>query len=423
MSNGDERPRRRRFTGSITALWSAVTGRKAERPQPSYRSLTRRWEGATLIGQSPSMAPAAIPPPDDDGIDRLPTIERERDGVVASYTDGLLEARIDGPVPGFSLIPARDAAPPSIRGDRVAGQIAMTDPACAAARKALQGGALFEEGRWKKRLPGEADPDAIVAWGELLIDAARDLRAPVPGPVRAWANRPASIRLRLLILCHFDGHPDTGKVRSMALRDADDGVRGVAEGLRSKGYLPTLIRPPVPGDLRGEMIGRLDHTSRATALATVLADPDPGAAVAVVPHLAADGVAALMPALVAPHPDVRVAAVRALMNATGDKLTPATDAINDRDPRVVRAAATVLAWFGGETQARAMRARAAAAGPDTELHRILEEAARVIIERYDRVGRGDHARRSLGYPSIAEERASQAPTGVAPPDDSSRSQD
>ncbi len=417
MSTGDERRGRRRFTGSITALWSAVTGRKAERPQPSYRGLARRWEGSALIGQSPSMAPAPMPPPDDEA-PVAPVVERRRDGIRATYSDEVIEARIDGAAPAFSVIPARDAAPPSIRGDRVAGQIAMSDPARAAARKALEGGALFEQGAWKKRLPGEVDPDAVVAWGELLIDAARALREPVPGPKAVWSQRPASVRLRLLVLCHFDGHPETGAVRSLALRDADDDVRVVAEGLRSKGYLPTLIRPPVPADLRGEMIGRLDHTSRASALVAVLADPDPAAAVAVVPHLATDGVAALAPALMAPHPDVRLAAVRALMNANGDKLTPATDAIGDRDARVVRAAATVLAWFGGETQARAMRARAAAEGPETELHRILEEAARVIIERYDRVGRGDHARRSLGYPSIAEERASRAPPGVPPPEDS-----
>lgn len=417
MSTGDERPRRRRFTGSITALWSAVTAGRASRPQPSYRGLTRRWQGATLVGQSPSMAPAAVPPPDEDGVDALPTIERHRDGVTATYCDGLLTARADGDPPPFSLVPARDAAPSTIRGDRVAGQIAVSDPARGAAIKALDGGALFEHGAWQKRLPGDADPDDVVGWGELLIDASRAMRAPLPSPVECWPHRPPRVRLRLLVLCHFDGHPQTGAVRSLALRDRDDDVRRVAEGLRSKGYLPTLIQAPVPPDLRGEMIGRLDHTSRSSALTAALADPEPGAAVAVVPHLAADGVAALAPALVAPHPDVRLAAVRALMNATGDRLTPATDAIGDPDARVVRAAATVLAWFGGEAHARAMRARAAAAGPDTELNRMLEEAARVIIDRYDRVGRGDHARRSLGYPSLAEERASQAPAAAPPPED------
>lgn len=418
MSEGEGGRTRRRFTGSITALWSAVTRRRgAEAPQPSYRSLSRRWEGAVLIGRSPSMAPAAVPPPDVHDLDAPPVVERRRDGVIATYCAGLLTARIAGPAPPYSLVPARDAAPAAIRGDRVAGQIAIADRARGAARKALEGGARFEEGAWTKRLSGDADPDDIVAWGELLIDAARALRDPVPGPATGWRSRPSAVRLRLLVLCHLDGHPETGAVRSAALRDGDADVRAVAEGLRSKGYLPTLISAPVPADLRGEMIGRLDHSSRSSALVTALADPDPGAAVAVVPHLAADGVAALAPALVAPHADVRLAAVRALMNAEGDRLTPATDAIGDPDPRVVRAAATVLAWFGGEPHARAMRARAAAEG-DGPLHDMLEEAARVIIERYDRAGCGDQARRSLGYPTAAQERAtSRRPASIPPPGD------
>lgn len=418
MSEGDGGRTRRRFTGSITALWSAVTRRRGVAdPQPSYRSLSRRWEGAVLIGRSPSTAPAAVPPPDVDD-DAPPVIERRRDGVIATYCAGLLTARIAGPAPAYTLVPARDAAPAAIRGDRVAGQMAIADRARGAARKALECGARFEDGAWTKRLPGDADPDDIVAWGELLIDAARALRDPVPGPATGWRSRPPAVRLRLLVLCHLDGHPQTGAVRSAALRDEEADVRRVAEGLRSKGYLPTLISPPVPPDLRGEMIGRLDHSSRSSALVTALADPDPGAAVAVVPHLAADGVAALAPALVAPHADVRLAAVRALMNAEGDRLTPATDAIGDPDPRVVRAAATVLAWFGGEPHARAMRARAAAEGEGQPLHHMLEEAARVIIERYDRAGRGDQARRSLGYPTAAEERAaSRRPASIPPPRD------
>lgn len=414
MSGADDGRPSRRLTGSISALWAAVTGRRSEaEARPSASALARRWVGARIVGGTPSAPPAAVPPVDPDALDAPPVVERRRDGVCATLADGLLCARLEGPPPPFGFVPARDAAPPRIRGDRVAGQIALADPARPAVRAAIADGAVFEEGRWQIRLRGEAarDPDAIIALAERLIDAARALRDPVEPPSTGWLDCPPALRLRLLVLCHLDAHPETGTVRSLAMRDPEPTVRAVADGLRRRGFLPTLISPPVPADLRGEMIGRLEAGSRASALATALADPDPTAAVAVVPHLAADGIAALTPALCAPHADVRLAAVRALMTAPGDRLVPATDAIGDRDPRVVRAAATVLAWFGGEAHARAMRARAAAAA-DPALAEVLEEAARAIIRRYDAAGQGARARANLGYPS-AEAEARHA--GRAPP--------
>lgn len=362
-------------SGRLTGLWRAIT-RSAPPAPPALAAVLHAWPDATHDGER---------------------VERTRDGVVATWSPGEMLV-VTGARPPYDLAPPPAAdAPPIVRGDRVAGWLALTDPDRAAITRALDADASLYHGRWQA-IVDDHDPPALAALGECLLDAAAATACPVPPPGDAPIDRPPADRLRLLVLCHLDGHPDTGPVRSRACRDPDPAVRALAHALARHGILPALIRPPVPADLRAEVIARLSGPARGSALAGVLTDADPTAAVALVPHLAAEGVAALAPALAAPHPAVRRAALEALLRADGgDIIGPATDAIADPHPAVVRAAAIVLAHCGGEPAVRAMRARAVARATPPDLAAHLDRASAVIIRRYDAIGQGAAAREALGW--------------------------
>lgn len=367
--------------GAVAQLWGAVARRVRGAPAPPVD-----WAGSVLAAWPEARRSSTS--------DR---VERSRGGLDALVSPTMARVALSADV-GFDLAPAPGDRPAIAEGDRITALLVVTDPRRPAVGDALALGARLEDGCWQCPVPPNAEPADLVAIGEALIDAALEVVGPVPQPLVWPAHRPASVRARFLALMHLEGHPDTIRARRAASRDPDPALRAMADGLVERGWIPTLLRDPVPTDLRAEVVERLSGSARRSALAVVVGEGDTDAVIAVLTRLARQRgtMAGITPALAAPDPAVRLAAVQAMAWLTGDRERPAIEALSDLDGRVVWAAARLLGAIGGEPSLRALRGRARSPLTEPPLRQALDDACRRIIARYDKAGYGDQARAIVG---------------------------